>query len=510
MASDPMNVTPRLSIRHLTKRFGNMLANDDISLDVMPGQLHCLLGENGAGKSTLSSCLYGLYKPDGGEIRVDGTVVHLRSPGDAIRAGIGMVHQHFVLVPGFTVLENVTVGTGSGWRLDRADALARINDICTTYGISLDPHRLVGDLSVGEQQWVEIVKALYTGARLLILDEPTAVLTPDESQRLFRVIERLTGVGLSVILISHKMAEVMQSDQVSVLRKGRLVGTVLTADVNREQLTTMMVGRSISPPVRKEGAANSGKAVLCVHELTRLRDGRPALDRVSLDIGEGEIVGIAGVSGNGQDELFECLAGIARPDGGSIAIDGETLDEQSPAAMAAKGVGYVPSDRFRDGLVAELDIAENLVLGQHWQPRWRRGPFMERTKLEANAREAIGGYSIAASGPSAVCRKLSGGNAQKVILSREFAKARRVLLCNQPTRGLDVGAIEFVHRELLRKRDEGCAVLLASEELEDLFALCRRICVMFRGRILAVLEADNTTTDEVGRLMAGQENETAA
>lgn len=505
-----MSATPRLSIRHLTKRFGEMLANDDISLDVMPGQLHCLLGENGAGKSTLSSCLYGLYAPDGGEIQVDGEAVHLRSPGDAIAAGIGMVHQHFVLVPGFTVLENVTVGTGSGWRLDRAGALARIGEICAAYGIALDPHRLVGDLSVGEQQWVEIVKALYTGARLLILDEPTAVLTPDESHRLFRIIERLTGEGLSVILISHKMAEVMQSDQVSVLRKGRLVGTVLTADVDRDQLTAMMVGRSIAPPLRKDGAVSSGKPVLRVRDLTRLRNGRPALDRVSLDMDEGEIVGIAGVSGNGQDELFECLAGLSRPDGGSIAIDGEVLGGQTPAAMAARGVGYVPSDRFRDGLVAEFDIAENLVLGQQWQSRWRNGPFMERAKLETNAQQAIDSYSIAASGPSATCRKLSGGNAQKVILSREFAKARRVLLCNQPTRGLDVGAIEFVHRELLRKRDEGCAILLASEELEDLFALCRRICVMFRGRILAVLDADRTTSDEIGRLMAGQENETAA
>jgi simple sugar transport system ATP-binding protein len=272
----------------------------------------------------------------------------------------------------------------------------------------------------------------------------------------------------------------------------------------------MMVGRSISPPVRKGDAASLGQTVLSVRDLTRLRDGRPALDRVLLDIGEGEIVGIAGVSGNGQDELFECLAGLTVPDGGSIAIDGETLHGQSPAAMAAKGVGYVPSDRFRDGLVAELDIPENLVLGQQWQSRWRSGPFMERTRLEANAREAISGYSIAANSLSAACRKLSGGNAQKVILSREFAKASRVLLCNQPTRGLDVGAIEFVHRELLRKRDEGCAILLASEELEDLFALCRRICVIFRGRILAVLDADRTTSDEIGRLMAGQENETAA
>ncbi|MBZ9905320.1 ABC transporter ATP-binding protein [Mesorhizobium sp. BR115XR7A] len=505
-----MSKIPRLSVRHLTKRFAALIANDDISLDVMPGELHCLLGENGAGKSTLSSCLYGLYQPDAGEIRVDGKTVQLRSPGEAIRAGIGMVHQHFVLVPGFTVLENVAVGTGSGWRLGRAGALSRIKAICSSYGVSLDPHQLVGDLSVGEQQWVEIVKALYTGARLLILDEPTAVLTPEESRRLFAILRRLTSEDLSVVLISHKMAEVMQSDQVSVLRKGRLVGTVVTSDVSRDQLTTMMVGRSVAAPARAADAKAPGGTVLSVRGLTQLRDQRPVLDNASLDIAAGEIVGIAGVSGNGQDELFECLAGLTPPDSGTILLDGEKLQACSPAMMAAKGLGYVPSDRFRDGLVADLDIGENLVLGQQWQARWRNGPFIDAAALDANARTAIGAYSIAATGPSASSRKLSGGNAQKVILAREFAKANRLLLCNQPTRGLDIGATEFVHRRLLRKRVEGCAILLASEELEDLFALSRRICVMFRGRILAVLDTEKATYDEIGSLMAGHGSEAAA
>ncbi|MER8814181.1 ABC transporter ATP-binding protein [Mesorhizobium sp. M0092] len=505
-----MSQITRLSVRHLTKRFATLLANDDVSLDVMPGELHCLLGENGAGKSTLSSCLYGLYQPDAGEIRVDGKTVHLRSPGEAIRAGIGMVHQHFVLVPGFTVLENVAVGTGSGWRLGRADALSRIEAICSTYGISLDPHRPVADLSVGEQQWLEIVKALYTGARLLILDEPTAVLTPEESRRLFATVRRLTTESLSVVLISHKMAEVMQSDQVSVLRKGRLVGTVSTSDVSRDQLTTMMVGRPVASPARARDAKAPGETVLSVRGLTYLREQRAVLDNASFDIAGGEIFGIAGVSGNGQDELFECLAGLISPDRGTISLDGEALQANSPATVAAKGVGYVPSDRFRDGLVADLDIGENLVLGQQWQARWRKGPFIDAAALEANARAAIDAYSIAATGPSALSRKLSGGNAQKVILAREFAKANRLLLCNQPTRGLDVGAIEFVHRELQRKRDEGCAILLASEELEDLFALSRRICVMFRGRILAVLDTEKTTYDEIGSMMAGHESEAAA
>lgn len=505
-----MSKIPRLSVRHLTKRFAALAANDDVSLDVMPGELHCLLGENGAGKSTLSSCLYGLYQPDAGEIRVDGKTVQLGSPGEAIRAGIGMVHQHFVLVPNFTVLENVAVGTGSGWRLGRAEALSRIETICSTYGISLNPHRHVGDLSVGEQQWVEIVKALYTGARLLILDEPTAVLTPEESRRLFAIVRRLTSEDLSVVLISHKMSEVMQSDRVSVLRKGRLVGTVITSNVSRDQLTTMMVGRSVAAPARAADAKATGETVLSVRGLTHLRDGRPVLDNASLDIAAGEIVGIAGVSGNGQDELFECLAGLAAPDGGTVLLDGETLQAYSPATIAAKGIGYVPSDRFRDGLVADLDIGENLVLGQQWQTRWRNGPFIDTAALDANARMVIAAYSIAATGPSSPSRKLSGGNAQKVILAREFAKAKRLLLCNQPTRGLDVGAIEFVYRQLLHKRDEGCAILLASEELEDLFALSRRICVMFRGRILAVLDTEKTTYDEIGSLMAGHGSEAAA
>jgi ABC-type uncharacterized transport system ATPase subunit len=502
--------TPRLSVIGLTKRFGELVANDDISLEVEPGELHCLLGENGAGKSTLSSCLYGLYHPDSGEIRVDGKTVHLRSPADALAAGIGMVHQHFVLVPGFTVLENIAVGTGSGWRLDRAGARSRIRSICHSYGIALDPEIPVGELSIGGQQWVEIVKVLFTGARMLILDEPTAVLTPDESRRLFAVIERLKNDGIPVLLISHKMAEVMQSDRVSVLRKGRLVGTVRTADVSRHELTSMMIGQRIATPVGAIGDAPRGGTMLSVRGLSFIRRGRRMLDRVSFDVAEGEIFGVAGVSGNGQDELFECLSGLGNADEGSFSIAGEAIIPHTPAALAERGVGYVPSDRFRDGLAGNLTIGENLVLGQQWQARWRRGPFLDGDALAANGSAAIGEYSIAAPGPGAICRKLSGGNAQKVILAREFAKAERLLLCNQPTRGLDVGAVGFVHRELLRKRDEGCAILLASEELDDLFALCARIGVFFMGRMLDIVEAANSSHAEIGRLMAGQESTSAA
>jgi simple sugar transport system ATP-binding protein len=336
------------------------------------------------------------------------------------------------------------------------------------------------------------------------------VLTPDESRKLFAVIRRLTEGGISVILISHKMAEVMQSDRVSVLRKGRLVATVRTAEVSRDKLTAMMIGAEPPAATRASRRMADGKPVLSIRDLALSREGRPALAGISFDIAAGEIVGIAGVSGNGQDELFECLNGLSTPDSGRITIGDTELAGVSPAEIARHGVGYVPSDRFRDGLVADMSIAENLVLGQQWSARWRKGLLLDGAALQANAANAIAAYAVAAPGPAARCGKLSGGNAQKVILAREFAKAKRILLCNQPTRGLDVGAVGFVHRELLRKRDEGCAILLASEELDDLFQLADRILVMFRGRLMATLDARAASHESIGHLMAGQERQVTA
>ncbi|MGE0241373.1 MAG: ABC transporter ATP-binding protein [Parvibaculaceae bacterium] len=504
-----MTAVPRLSVRHLSKRFGALAANDDISLAVAAGELHCLLGENGAGKSTFSACLYGLLQPDQGEIEIDGRKVELTSPAKAIASGIGMVHQHFVLVPSFTVLENIVVGTGSGLRLDMGAARDRILDLGRRFGLELAPDHLVADLSVGEKQWVEIVKALYLGARLLILDEPTAVLTPQESERLFAIIDGLKAAGIAVILISHKMNEVMRSDQVSVLRKGRLVGTVTTRDVTRADLTMMMVGR---PIVQVHGRARpaQGEKALQIEGLGLARAGRTYLADVDLDIGSGEILGIAGVAGNGQDELLEAIAGLTRPDRGRIRLGPDDLTRLSVEDIARRGVGYVPSDRFRDGLVSDFTIAENLILGQHWEKRWRSGLFLDDAATASNARDAISSFSIMASGPEMPCGRLSGGNAQKVILAREFAKARHLLLCNQPTRGVDIGVVEFVHRELLRKREEGCAILLVSEELEDIFALSDRIAVMFRGEIMGVFPRDTATLAVIGPLMAGHRSEAAA
>jgi general nucleoside transport system ATP-binding protein len=493
---------PRLAVGHLTKRFGPLVANNDITLQVLSGEIHCLLGENGAGKSTLSACLYGLYQPDEGRIAVDGVPLLLRSPLDAIRAGIGMVHQHFVLVPRFSVLENITVGTGRGFRLKLAAARRRVEELCARYGITLDPDAMVAELSVGEQQWVEIVKALYLGARLLILDEPTAVLTPEESKRLFGMIRHLTANGISVVLITHKMNEVMQSDRVSVLRRGRLVATMRTAETTREALTLMMVGRPLEV-ARDRPVVGRGENVLTVEAVRLRRNGRDMLREVSLRLASGEILGIAGVAGNGQDELLAVIAGIERPSFGKIVIAGMSTAALSARDVARLGVGYVPSDRFKDGLVPDLSIAENIVLGQQWDRRWRTGPFSNLVAIAAAGERAIATYSITATGPLMPSRRLSGGNAQKVILAREFAKARRLLLCNQPTRGLDVGTTEFVHAELLRKRNEGCAILLASEDLEDLLVLSDRIAVIFGGEILDILPRGSADPGTIGRLMAG-------
>jgi len=498
-----MSAAPaRLEVKGLTKRFGAFVANDAISLTVGAGELHCLLGENGAGKSTLSSCLFGLLQQDEGKVRVDGRVVTLTRPADAIAAGIGMVHQHFVLVPAFSVLENIMVGTGRGWRADRRTVRARIAAVCKDYGLTLDPDRRVEELSVGEKQWVEIVKALYLGARLLILDEPTAVLTPQESDRLFVIIRQLTTAGISVILITHKMKEVLQSDRVTVLRRGRVVATVETAATTGEALGEMMVGRRVHPPARARSSAPGDEALL-IHGLRLRMDRGQNPPPIDLSIARGEILGLAGIAGNGQDELVETIAGLRPAAAGEIRLDGQQLGSLSAVGIAAMGVGYVPGDRWRDGLVGEFTIAENTILGAHWKPGWRRGALLDARAIRQRGEAAIADFAIAATGPDMRCARLSGGNAQKVILAREFAKARRLLLCNQPTRGVDIGATEFIHAELLRKRDEGCAILLVSEEIDDLLALSDRIAVMFGGGIAGTFARDAADPARIGRLMAG-------
>jgi simple sugar transport system ATP-binding protein len=488
----------------LTKRFGPVLANDAVSLDVQAGELHCLFGENGAGKSTLSAMLYGELRPDSGHLEIKGRRVAFRSPADAIAAGIGMVHQHFVLATALTVLENVVVGTKlAAWRLDLAGARARLAELCGTLGIAIDPDRPVWRLSVGEQQWVEILKALYLGAEILILDEPTAVLTPQESEQLFRLIGLMRARGLAVIIITHKLREVLQADRISVLRRGRNMGTILRRDATPAMLTELMVGQ-MATPAPAAAARAPGRVVVQVTGLVaRGAGGEMLVDDVSLTVRAGEILGVAGVAGNGQKPLLEMLAGIRAPDAGAILIGERQMAGRGPAEFMRAGVGIIPEDRYAEGLVGEFSIAENVILGQQRARRYARGPFIAGDKVAQTAREAVTRFAIATPGIDTPVRRLSGGNAQKVILARELEQARVLLLANQPTRGLDIGVVATVHAQLRRKRAEGAAVILVCEDLDDLFDLSDRIAVMFSGRIVGILDPAAATRESVGSLMVG-------
>jgi ABC-type uncharacterized transport system ATPase subunit len=498
-----------LQVTGLTKRFVGVTANEDVDFDLEQGEIHCLFGENGAGKSTLSACIFGFCKPDAGQIVVRGNSVELHSPRDAIRLGIGMVHQHFVLVPEFTVLENIIVGTQkSGWRLNAKEARRKLTNLCNAYGIELDLDAYVWDLAVGRQQWVEILKALYLDAQILILDEPTAVLTPGESARLFAIMRKMCANGLSIILITHKVAEVMQSDRVTVLRKGKTVATVNTKETTPEELARLMVGRDVSVSISKS-AIKPGATVLEVSGLSaRGYWNEDVLSDISLSIARHEILGIAGVSGNGQKELFEVLSGVRWASEGTLRLNGEDVSRQSPRFMMDKGVGHIPDDRFREGLVGSFDIAENLILGWQRSAKYRKGPFLDRANIAQFSKAMISKYKIVARDHQVPVENLSGGNAQKVIIAREFLHSSCLILANQPTRGLDIGVIEYVHEQLLQKREEGFAILLASEELTDLFNLADRIAVMFKGEIVGVVDPRTATIEEVGMLMAGRKAET--
>lgn len=508
-------MTALLKAVNLTKRFPGVIANEDVNFELQVGEVHCLFGENGAGKSTLSSCLFGFYQPEGGHIEFDGKPVRFRSPRDAIHMGIGMVHQHFVLVADFTVLENIVVGTHEkGWRLGLTEARARVLKHCNEYGIELDLDAYVRDLAVGQQQWVEILKALYLEARVLILDEPTAVLTPAESQRLFRIIDHMCELGLSIILISHKMIEVMQADRVTVLRKGKVVDTVRPSDVTPQELTRMMVGRDVELRVARDASVQRPEGmepVLVVDDVSyRDTQGKPALTHVSLTIGEGEILGLAGVSGNGQKELFEILSGVLIPQDGRITLAGEQIKGLPSRHYMDRGVGLVPDDRFREGLIPEFNIRENMILGWQRHDDYTSGMFLNHKQIGSVADGLIDEFQIVAPSGATPVNHLSGGNAQKVILAREFVHSSKLLLANQPTRGLDLGVIEYVYKQIIAKRNEGYAVLLASEELEDLLNLSDRIIVISGGRITGEVNPQNTSVEEIGLLMAGGKAEDAA
>jgi len=500
-------MAPILELRGITKRFPGVLANDHIDLTLNQGEIHALLGENGAGKTTLMNILYGLYQPDEGEIIVRGKPITVHSPSDAIAAGIGMVHQHFMLVPVFTVTENVMLGDETvrpGGILDRRAVAAKIREISEQYKLEVDPDSYVRDLPVGVQQRVEIIKLLYRQADILILDEPTAVLTPQEADELFKIMRFLVEQGKSIIFITHKLREVMEvADRITVIRRGRVVGTATPAEADQSMLAEMMVGRAVDLEVDKT-PAQPGEVVLRVEGLVVLDERHQvAVDGVSFDVRAGEILGVAGVQGNGQTELVRALTGLAPVHQGKIILDGHDITNAPPRKITELGSAHIPEDRQRDGLVLSFPVADNLVLNTYYLPPFAKGVVLQEREIVQNANRLIQEFDIRTPGPLVLASSLSGGNQQKVIVAREFSRPIRLLIASQPTRGLDVGSVEYIHRRLIQKRDEGCAVLLVSSELDEIMQLADRIAVMYRGKIVDILPAEQATKEGVGLLMAG-------
>jgi simple sugar transport system ATP-binding protein len=499
----------------INKSFGAVRANRDIHLNVQPGTIHGIIGENGAGKSTLMSILYGFYQADSGEIRIGGKPVAIKTPNEAIANGIGMVHQHFMLVENFTVLENIILGAEGAALLNKGIARARgeLHRLEQEYGLDVDPDAVIEDLAVGLQQRVEILKALYRGAEILILDEPTGVLTPAEADHLFKILRRLKDEGKTVILITHKLREIMAvTDNVSVMRQGQMVATRKTSETTVEELAELMVGRRVLLHVEK-GAASPGEVKLSVRNLT-VRDSRGVamVKDVSFDVRAGEIVGIAGVAGNGQSELIETISGIRKAVSGSVTLDGRPVDvtgAADPAELRRRGLAHVPEDRHHMGLILPFEEYENSILGYHNDPEYGTGPFLDLKAIEADARDKIAKYDIRPTDPHLRTANFSGGNQQKIVLAREMEQDPMVLVVGQPTRGVDVGAIEFIHKRLIAMRDAGKAVLLVSVELDEIRSLSDRILVMFDGRVVGERDAE-ATEGELGLLMAGVERKEAA
>lgn len=495
----------RLELKGITKRFGAFIANDRIDLVANPGEIHCLLGENGAGKSTLMNVLYGLYQADEGEIFLDGELRRFAGPGDAMAAGIGMVHQHFMLVPVFTVAENVILGhepTKAAGFLDLEAARAQVREVSDRFGFDIDPDAVVGDLPVGVQQRVEIIKALIGDAKVLIFDEPTAVLTPQETDELMQIMRQLRDEGTAIVFITHKLREVREvADKITVIRLGKVVGEASKND-SAEDLASLMVGRAVDLSVNKK-PAQPGAPVFQVANLNAFNSsGVKVLDEVNFEIQAGEIFVIAGVQGNGQTELAEAILGTLAKVTGSIKLDGEELLGKSVKKVFDAGLGFVPEDRTEDGLVSEFSIAENLMLNRSDRPPFARGIQLQLKYLHEFSTEKLRQFDIRAQGIFAKARQLSGGNQQKVVLARELSRELKLLVASQPTRGLDVGSIEFVHEQIVAARDSGIPVLIVATELDEATQLGDRVAVMYRGQIVGIVSPD-TPREQLGKLMAG-------
>jgi general nucleoside transport system ATP-binding protein len=499
-----------VQLHGVSKRFPGVLANDQIDLEIRRGEIHALLGENGAGKSTLMSILSGLYRPDEGEIALYGRKAALRSPRDAIRQGIGMVHQHFMLVEMFTVAENVALGQeDAGFFLNQAEIERKIAALSEQYGLRVDPQARIWQLSVGEQQRVEIIKLLYRGAKILILDEPTAVLTPGEVEDLFKILRRMAEGGQSVIFISHKLDEVMAiSDRITVLRRGRVAATLNTAETNPAELARLMVGRDVLFQTEKR-QTSIGEPVLEAADIhTRNDKGLPAVKGVSFTVRAGEILGIAGVAGNGQRELAEVITGLRPSTSGHVFICRNDLTNCSPRQAIDRGVSHIPEDRLGMGLAPNLPISDNVVLKGYRQSPLSSGPFLDRSSINSFADNLIALYDISTPSRSTAVKLLSGGNLQKTIIAREVSSKPLLMVAAHPTRGLDVGATEMVHKTLLEQRDQGMAILLISEDLDEIRQLADRIAVMYEGEIMGILDADKADLSEIGMMMAGARMET--
>ncbi len=495
-----------LEMRNISKYFPGVKANDEVDLPVEKGEIHALVGENGAGKTTLMKILYGLLEPDEGEIHYDGRKVNIEKPQDAIDLGIGMVHQHFKLVDPLTVTENIILGSEPrrGLTIDKKAAQKKVKEISERYGLRVDPEAKIEDISVGMQQRVEIIKILYRGADLLIFDEPTAVLTPQEIDELFEIFESLKEQGKTLIFITHKLKEVKRvTDSITVLRDGKSVGHVATEEVDEKDIAEMMVGREVLFEVEKD-KARPGDEVLNVKDF-RVKDNRgiEMVKGVSFSVREGEIFGIAGVEGNGQTELVEALTGLREVESGKVEFRGKDITGLDARRVKEKGIGHIPEDRQRRGLVMNFDLAENMILGYHHKKPYSNRSIMNYGEINEHARKLIKEFDVRTSSHLNMASKLSGGNQQKAVIAREFAEEPELLIAAQPTRGVDVGSIEFIHEQLIKKRDEGVAVLLVSAELREVLSLSDRIGVIFEGELVKILQADETDERELGRLMTG-------
>ncbi len=500
---------PAIELKGISKAFGPVQANRDITMSVARGTIHGIVGENGAGKSTLMSILYGFYKADRGEIFINGKLTPIPDSQAAIRAGIGMVHQHFKLVENFTVVENVILGAEDGALLRPSIAKARklLTELAKDYGLNVDPDAVVEDLSVGHQQRVEILKQLYRQADILILDEPTGVLTPSEADQLFRILERLREEGKTIILITHKLREIMEiTDTVSVMRRGEMTNTVKTSDTSPAELAEMMVGRKVLLEVDKP-PATPGEVVLKVEDLRVSRGGVERVKGVSFEIRRGEILGIAGVAGNGQTELLEVLGGMIPAQGGTVSLFGEPIDitgkHSNGQTRRARGIGHVPEDRQDEGLIMPYEAWENVAFGYHKDPRYNSGILMNHAAIKDDCVDKMQRYDVRPPNPRLPARNFSGGNQQKIVVAREMDRAPDLLLVGQPTRGVDIGAIEFIHKQIIALRDQGKAILLVSVELDEIMGLSDRIAVMFDGRIMGERLPSETDQNELGLLMAG-------